>query len=166
MAEYEGISPVAAVLAVHSRHVSFLREALLRIRQDLERRSECHDRSKLRPEELPGFARINKAARREDHHRDCPYGSPEYKESLASEAGAVAHHYALNSHHPEFHESARKMGWLDLIEMVCDWNAAAKTYGNQDLRASIEVHRKRFNFTPEQWWLIEEVASFLEFYGA
>ena len=160
MANYDVVSPAAAVLAVHSRHVSFLRQALLRIRQEFELRSERHDRSKLQPEELPGFARINKAA------RDHPYGSPEYKESLASEKGTVAHHYALNSHHPEFHEADSAMGWLDLIEMVCDWNAAAKTYGKQDLRASIEVHRKRFDFTDEQWWLIEEVAAFLEIYGA
>lgn len=133
-ADYEDVSPAAAVLAVHGRHVSFLREALLRIRQELELRSE-------------------------------PYGSPQYKESLASEKGTVAHHYALNSHHPEF-EADAAMGWLDLIEMVCDWNAAAKTYGKQDLRASIEVHRNRFDFTDEQWWLIEEVAAFLEIYRA
>ena len=54
------------------------------------------------------------------------------------------------------------MGWLDIIEMVCDWRAAGVTYGlSGGLRESIKVHHKRFDFSAEQWWLIEQVAEFL-----
>jgi len=154
--DYEELSPGVAVVATHLRHVSHLREALLRIQQDLEARAERHDRSKLGPEELPGFARINRAA------REHPYGSDEYKDSLAREQCTVDAHYRGNSHHPEHHASDREMGFLDVIEMVCDWQAAAKTYGKGGLlEDSLEINRKRFDFSDEQWWLIEQVAGFL-----
>lgn len=151
------LPPEVAVLATQLSHVSHLREALLRIRQELELRSEVHDRSKLGPDELPGFARINQTA------RDHAYGSEEYASSLAAEKPTIDHHYAVNSHHPEhFHPNISLMGWLDIIEMVCDWKAAGATYGKTgSLKDSIEVHRKRFDFTKEQWWLIEQVAEFL-----
>lgn len=153
MADYEGIPPEVAMLATQLRHVCHVHEALQRIVHELERRALVHDRSKLSPEEFPGFARINATA------RNFPYGSPEYVASLRAERPTIERHTTNNSHHPEAHQPIKDMGFLDILEMVCDWYAAAATYGTSPM--DLAKQRGRFDWTPEQWWLIEQVASFL-----
>ncbi|MCP3961367.1 MAG: hypothetical protein GY719_26260 [bacterium] len=149
----------ANLIGSHLRHWAFVRLGLLKIRQDLERRGEEHDLSKLNPDdELAGFSRINATA------REHPYGSDEYKAALAAEQPTIASHYGANSHHPEHHRTPAEMGWLDLVEMVCDWKAAQMAYGRQSWSKSMQVNRGRWGgkFTAGQWWLIEQVAAFLD----
>ena len=141
-------------LALHNRHVE---GGLLLIRQELERRGHNHDTSKLTPEEFAGFSRINAAA------REFPYGSPEYKAGLDAERSVVDLHYSRNSHHPEHHE-LRKMGWLDIVEMVADWRAAWIAYGSQGTwEENLARQFMRYNeaFNDAQWWLVRQVAAFL-----
>jgi hypothetical protein len=156
MSDYEGITPEAAVLATMHRHLTFLKQGLMRIRHDLEQRGLMHDESKFSTNEFPGFTRINATA------REHPYGSKEYKDSLSAERATIDHHTSHNSHHPEFFDKPSDMGWLDIIEMVCDWSAANRAYGNTSWTKSLEINKNRFNFTEQQWWLIEQVARFLE----
>lgn len=160
MSDYEHIDSALAMLATQLRHVSHLQEAMLNIVHELELRSQRHDRSKLGPDELPGFARINAAA------RNHVFGSDEYRAALKVEKPTIDRHYASNSHHPEFHEPAKSMGWIDIIEMVCDWQAAGVTYGKiGSLRKSLEVQKDKLsdmNMSSHQWWLVEQVAEFLE----
>jgi hypothetical protein len=172
-ADYKGISPETALLATMERHVSHVRDSLARIRHELELRGIRHDRSKYSSEEFPGFARINATARRH------PYGSDEYKASLAAERPTVERHTRENSHHPEAHDERwrwpervsiiryEQMPWLDIIEMVCDWRAAWEAYGKQGTwEGNIVKQRERFPegeaFTEGQWWLIFEVADWLD----
>lgn len=176
MADYEGVTPSIAFLATYHRHVSHVQELLLLIRQDLERRALVHDRSKLSPEELPGFVRINATARQH------PYGSAEYRASLEAERPTVDLHTRSNSHHPEGHDAeglpgtpgmvagsygrAFHMGWLDLIEMVCDWRAAWLAYGSQGTWLE-NLQKQRARLVPEwlreeQWWLVDQVALWLD----
>lgn len=146
-------------LATIERHRDCLRLNVQRLVHELERRSLEHDLSKLSLDELEGFIRINAAA------REHPYGSDEYRSSMDSEkgpGGCIWHHFARNSHHPEYHATDRDMGFLDLIEMVLDWKAAADTYGKQTLRASLPHHGERFDFSAEQWWLIEQVVDWID----
>ena len=150
--------PTADVVASTVRHRAYVQRALLAIRQELERRALDHDLSKLDPDgELAGFARINATARQH------AYGSPAYKEALAAEESTVTAHYAANSHHPEHYESPAEMGPFDLIEMICDWWGATKGYaGRTPWPEVLEKQRERFDFTDHQWWMIENLAAWLE----
>lgn len=153
------VGDAVRALATIARHRDLVRANVQRLTQELERRAIVHDASKLSVDEVEGFVRINAAARAH------PYGSPEYVASMDSEkgpGGCITLHYARNSHHPEHHDCAAKMGFLDIIEMVLDWKAASDGYGKMTLRGSLPVHRGRFMFTTAQWWLIEQVVDFIE----
>jgi len=155
MAETDGVKALATIVA-HRDHV---RLNMLALTNELERRALQHDLSKLSPTELEGFVRINRAA------REHPYGSEEYRASMDAEkgpSGCITHHYERNSHHPEFFASPKDMGFLDIIEMVLDWKAASDTYGSMTLRGSLPHHRARFDFSDEQWWLIESVVAWID----
>jgi hypothetical protein len=152
---YDDVDPAIAMMATQSRHVTLLRRAMLGIRHQLEVRAEVHDLSKLGPEELPGFVRINATA------RNFAYGSAEYRASIRAEKPAVEHHQKSNSHHPEFHADLAAMPWLDIVEMVCDWWAASQTYGTTPWDEVLRVQKERWPWPPEQWWLIEQVSRSL-----
>lgn len=146
-------------LATLVSHVRFLRAGLLKVRQELETRSVVHDLSKLSMDEFDGFSEINATA------REHPHGSAKYKASMVAAkkpGGCIDRHFSRNSHHPEFHEFADIMGWLDIVEMVCDWNAAAQSYGTNTLREALPRFREQHGFSREQWWLIEQVIDFLD----
>ncbi|MCB1711409.1 MAG: hypothetical protein KDH96_02660 [Candidatus Riesia sp.] len=153
---------ILRVLNVLNKHRLMLQLNLKKVRDTLEDRAVVHDLSKYSEEELLGFAKINSVARK------YPYGSKEYKESM-KHSTCVATHYSKNSHHPEYADhldsegNPTKMGWLDIIEMVCDWKAANQTYGTTPWEDSVAINRNRFQkkFTKEQWWLIEQVIDFV-----
>lgn len=157
------------LLRSQTHHVRAVQCNLGRVIRELQRRRDEHDLSKMTPEEFPGFARINGVA------RNCEYGSDEYRSSLDAERGTIDRHCQHNDHHPEYHEmralglSAEAMPFLAIIEMVCDWRGAWEAYGKRTTwRASMEVQRQRFldcdmrRLSDEQWWLVEQVAQFLD----
>lgn len=151
----DGIRALATII----RHRDMVRLNVKKLTDELSTRALAHDLSKLMVDEIDGFVKINKAA------RENAYGSPEYEASFRAAkepGGCIALHFSRNSHHPEFHGHERDMGFLDLIEMVLDWKAASDTYGQNTLRGGLAVHRRRFEFEPEQWWLIEQVVDWIE----
>lgn len=161
-------------------HRAYLAEATGLVGAELERRACVHDLSKLKDDEFYGFSRINAAAR---IHK---FGSAEYQAGIDAERAVVDLHYLRNSHHPErpklagqaaeeqrglpddatyweAHGAAR-MTFLDVIEMVCDWYAAWKGYGDQRSWADssvLNLEKKGEHLSPEQRWLAEEVIVFL-----
>lgn len=139
-------------------HRDLVRLGLLALSQDLERRSLAHDLSKLSPDEFAGFSRINRIA------REHPFGSDEYRASMRLESETIRLHYSRNSHHPEHHPSPKEMGFLDIVEMVCDWRAAYLVYGSQGTwTENIQRQAERYgpSFTAAQWWLVEQVAEWV-----
>lgn len=170
----ENVNPIDAVLTLRTMiaHITHVRAGLERAADDLRRRSLLHDLSKLSADEFEGFTRINRAA------REHSYGSEEYRAGLRVEKPTIDLHYSRNSHHPEHHEAqlptwaephlcrAEAMGWLDLVEMVCDWRAAYLAYGSQGTwEENINRQRERYAqgewFSVGQWWLIEQVARWV-----
>lgn len=156
------VNPIDGVhlLRSYEIHCRYVKRGLERIGTDLSERAERHDDSKMFADEFDGFTRINKAA------REHPYLSPEYKAGLAAERSTIDLHYSRNSHHPEFHgeKSATKMGFLDIIEMVCDWRGAFLGYGSKgtwEENMARQRERYRLWFTKEQWWLVEQVSAFI-----
>ena len=145
-------------LTIH-RHRTFVRLALGTIVDNLNRRAEAHDLSKFEEDEFYGLVGINETA------REYPYGSEQYRASLqvaSADGGCLNKHYSRNSHHPEFHDNTEDMSFLDIIEMVCDWYSASKTYGQSSFVDAIPTHFKRFSFSSGQKWLILQVADCLQ----
>ena len=128
---------------------------------NLQNRLHMHDVSKLNDDEFEAvihYQRLDGLA----------YGSEEYKAKMDeirphTEKGWQLH-TQRNSHHPEHHENTADMGFLDIIEMVCDWKGANATYNTsgQTFREGAEMCIQRNNFTAEQKWLIYQLIDFLE----
>ena len=109
---------------------------------ELIKRGMAHDDSKLGPIEKPHFDRETPML------KELTYGSPEYKESLGRLQDALKHHYAANSHHPEFHkEGVNGMSLLDVVEMFCDWKAASER--NKGGKLNLEISFERFKFSKQ-----------------
>jgi Family of unknown function (DUF5662) len=150
------VDPGLALVASHLRHLQLVRAGLRAVVHDLERRAEIHDLSKMDPAgELPGYVRLSAAA---SQHA---YSSKGYRAAIEAEAPTVAAHYQANGHHPEHYPyDLSKMGWLDLIEMVADWWSACHARGGT-WSESLRIGLERWEWTPEQRWLIEQVGAFL-----
>lgn len=142
------------LLRSYGRHLMFVRLALKKVEQELERRAIVHDASKMLDDEYFGFSRINAAARINK------FGSPEYAENMKRERPTIDLHFSRNSHHPERH----MQGFLDVIEMVCDWWGARAGYDDpRSWEESVELNleTKGDLLTKNQLWLAREVADFL-----
>lgn len=169
-------SDAFGLLRSYSRHRDYVRLALTRVIHALEERAIEHDASKMLDDEFAGFARINAAARINK------FGSPEYAESMKRERATIDLHFARNPHHPErpslvagkdtepddfryFTKLADvQMGFLDVIEMVCDWWGARKGYDDpRSWMATVELNfaQKGKHLSAEQLWLARQVAAFL-----
>jgi hypothetical protein len=78
----------------HIRRVQIL---LLEVIHNLGNRAVAHDTSKLEEPEKTGFDTVT------DVLRGLTYGSDEYKAQLKKLQPCLGHHYANNSHHPEYY---------------------------------------------------------------
>jgi hypothetical protein len=100
-------------------HVRQVAERLKSVCTELRDRGYFHDASKFGPNEKPYFDKVTPKL------KTLTYGTDEYRASLREIKPALDHHYANNSHHPEFYPNGiAGMDLLDLIEMYCDWSAA------------------------------------------
>lgn len=122
-------------------HIAVVRGYLLTAAQLLMWRGHDHDLSKLEEPELSVFNEYTPKL------RDSTYGSDEYKGYLKGMGEGLAHHYAVNRHHPEHHENGiNDMTLLDVIEMLADWKAATLRHADGDLGKSIEMNAARFGY--------------------
>jgi hypothetical protein len=121
------------------QHIDVVRGYLNDVIMELIARGERHDQSKLQSPEREAFDEFTPKL------KELTYGSDEYKATLDAMSGALHHHYAANSHHPEhFGKGIDEMTLLDLIEMVCDWKAATERHDDGDIRRSLQVNAERF----------------------
>lgn len=126
------------------KHIRDVQLEVRRVVLDLLRRAFEHDASKLEEPELSVFNEYTPKL------RDSTYGSDEYKRFLKGMGEGLEHHYACNSHHPEHYEDGiRGMSLLDLIEMICDWQAATRRHADGDIFRSIEQNQERFGYSDE-----------------
>ena len=77
-------------------HIKKVRDNLFIIRHRLERRANIHDASKLEEPELSGYEGLSQAL------KGLTYGTPEHRAAFAPYKEIIQHHYANNSHHPEY----------------------------------------------------------------
>ena len=98
-------------------------------------RGRLHDASKLEEPEKSTFdSLIPQLA-------GVAYGSPEYEAAAERAKPGVEHHYRRNSHHPEHYGPAGVAGMdlFDLVEMVCDWMAAAEREPEDGVKLAYNV---------------------------
>ena len=123
------------------RHIIAVRLLLDSVITEINQRAIAHDASKLESPEKEMFEiwrpRLDELS----------VDSHEYKEALAQMGEGLAHHYRENRHHPEhFKDGIRGMNLIDLLEMVCDWEAAAARKGQA---VSMEWASKRFGISKD-----------------
>ena len=138
----------------HCREVGY---RLGEVIAELYARSIDHDLSKFDPSEFDAFVEATPKL------KSSVYGSEEYNRTLQDIAPALKHHYANNSHHPEFHRSGiLDMSLIDLIEMLCDWKAATARHSDGSLARSFEVNRDRFGIPSELYAILMNTAKQLD----
>lgn len=127
------------------QHIHQVQLRLDQVLQDLKRRLLFHDASKLQSPELEVYDRYEAELRAHD------YNTPGYWKVLRLMEPAIRHHYEHNSHHPEHYAGGvRGMSLLDLMEMLCDWDAAAQRRPQPMLLPdSIDLNQKRFGYSDE-----------------
>lgn len=127
------------LIAAHNNNVQ---NNLADVIANFAKRVANHDQSKYSPEELSlvtGKSALDKLE----------YNSSEYKDGLAKVQYGIDHHYANNNHHPEHYSDGIKgMTLLDLLEMACDWQAAAVEH-NSTFLESINRNVERFGLSIE-----------------
>jgi Family of unknown function (DUF5662) len=123
-------------------HILQVQRYLLRAIAELQRRLVEHDVTKLESPEREAYDLMTPRL------RSTPYGSDEYRATLREMKPAIQHHYEHNPHHPEAHaKGIAGMSLLDLVEMLCDWKAAAlRQPESLSLAKSIEVNQGRFGY--------------------
>lgn len=137
-------------------HIAQVRGLVLGVARDLIYRAHRHDRSKLEEPELEVFDRVTPRL------AESTYGSEKYKGFLADMGEGLAHHYAVNDHHPEhFKKGIEEMDLIQLTEMLCDWIAATRRHADGDIHRSIEQNAERFGYGDEIRNLLHRSADVL-----
>lgn len=109
--------------------------------RELQARSSVHDNSKLQEPEKSIFDLYTWRL------KNTIFGSPEYQAQLVGMGEGLKHHYANNSHHPEhFENGIAGMSLPDLVEMFCDWQAAAERHGKP---IDLDYLTHRFKIEPQ-----------------
>lgn len=135
-------------------HIAEVRTRLLEVAENLLRRADRHDASKLREPELSVFDEYTPKL------KDSAYGSPEYKAFLVGMGAGLEHHYEANDHHPEHHEGGiADMDLVQVIEMLADWKAATLRHADGDLDRSITQNAERFGYGAAMARLLRNTAT-------
>ena len=120
-------------------HINKVQWYVAEITVALGDRSMIHDRSKLEEPEKSGYDQlVTKLA-------DVEYGTDAYRATLKEAGPTIAHHYAVNTHHPEHYpDGIAGMSLLDVVEMLADWKAASERTKQGSIAASLTHNKKRF----------------------
>jgi hypothetical protein len=125
--------------------------------ENLKNRGVIHDASKLQNPEKEIFEKYTKCL------KETTYGSPKYDSYLKEMHVALEHHYACNSHHPQFFKNGIDgMSLLDIMEMFCDWKAATERHADGNLSKSIKHNEKRFAISEQLIKIFQNTQKELE----
>jgi hypothetical protein len=123
------------------KHKEFVATLMRNLAEELIRRGAEHDSTKFESPEKEYFDEYTPKL------ANCTYGSDEYKRFLMELKPALDHHYANNSHHPEyFPEGIKGMDLIDLVEMIADWYASSMWHNDGNIIKSIELNKGRFKY--------------------
>lgn len=136
-------------------HIALVQKWMKDFTYILEGRAKVHDQSKLKnPAEKAMFDKWTPELKKRE------FGSPEYKEALEQMGEGLRMHYEANEHHPEhFTNGIAGMTLYNLIEMVCDWMAAAERKGSP---VDMDYLQERFQISPQLRSIIENTFDELD----
>ncbi len=143
----------------HIRYVQYLMQLVI---ERLLTKAREHDRTKLESPEKEVMDQFTPRL------KGMTYDSPEYRKCLEEmkETGFLKHHYGNSTHHPEsFKGGIEGMGLIDLVEMLCDWVAAARRHDDGDPLVSLERNIKRFNIDPQLASILKNSITFFSYNG-
>ena len=107
-------------------------------------RGILHDYSKFSTFEARGFGEELPKL------RESSYGEADYHALLEHTQPILTHHYRYNRHHPEhFPDGYTNMSLLDIVEMLCDWQASVKKHQDGDIVKSIDYCQQRFGMSDD-----------------
>lgn len=126
------------------KHIKRVSQLLTETATELIRRANVHDNSKLLSPEKEGFDEYTPKLAK------VTYGSEEYKGFLDKLKPSLDHHYAHNSHHPEYYKGGvDDMNLFDVIEMFMDWKAAGERHEDGNIFKSIDHNKVRFKMSDQ-----------------
>ncbi|MCP4401672.1 MAG: hypothetical protein GY801_30775 [bacterium] len=107
-------------------------------------RGLIHDSSKFSTLEAEGFGECLPKL------RESSYGERDYQDLLDQTQAILNHHYTHNRHHPEhFQHGYSEMDLIDVVEMLCDWQASIKKHQDGNIITSIEYCKQRFDMSED-----------------
>ena len=125
-------------------HVSEVKEHLEEFVGELKKRGHAHDRTKFQQLEFDAFVSTR------EKFKKANYGSKEYKECTDAIKPAVDHHYQNNRHHTGYHKNGiNDMTLIDVVEMICDWRAAARRSPDKTFKDTLEYAYKKYGVEPQ-----------------
>lgn len=135
------------------KHSLRVGQLIRQARDEISDRSYEHDASKLVEPELEIFNEFTPKL------KTSTYGSDEYKGFLVEMGAGLAHHYAVNRHHPEhFPNGIDGMTLVDLVEMLADWKAATERHDDGSLTRSLVIQKDRFGISDQLAVILENTA--------
>lgn len=131
-------------------------------REEAMKRAEDHDASKYGEIERPLYIWLTHFHRmNHDKGRKSKWTYPKGLESKVREASK--HHITVNKHHPEAHKDVNDMTDLDILEMVCDFQAMSDELAQGSCRKWVDDNLDRkWNFDQEHKDKIYEYIKLLE----
>ena len=138
-------------------HINQVQYYLNKASFELVNRGKVHDASKLKEPEKSYFDRIAGTV------GDLAYGSPEYKAFIDENLKpALEHHYANNSHHPQYYEDGiNDMSLFDIMEMFFDWKASGERTKGGNIYKSIDINQARFGISKQLTRILINTAKYL-----
>ena len=131
-------------------HVSEVQENLEIVAGELKQRGFAHDRTKLQELEFDAFVSTR------DRFKKSNYGTPEQEALIKEQKSAIDHHYKNNRHHTGYHKNGiDDMTLVDIIEMICDWRAAARRNPDKKFKDTLEYAYKKYKIDDQLTKIIE-----------
>lgn len=126
-------------------HIQLVQSFIENLREHLYRRGWMHDLSKLEEPEKSLYDEFKPKI--QEVELEYGYGSPQYEKLIKELEPAFQHHFSNNRHHPEYFENGiNGMTLIDLVEMFCDWKAAASRYNKSP---NIKANQRRFGMSDQ-----------------
>lgn len=137
-------------------HIKRVSDLMSMAASELLERARLHDQSKLHSPEKELFDEMTPKL------ANMKYGSDEYAECLRELKPARDHHYANNTHHPQYYEDGVDgMNLFDILEMFLDWKAATERTKDGDIGESIKFNAVRFGMSDQLCKIMENTLAWL-----
>lgn len=120
------------------KHKKSVREKLLFLSEELRKRAEEHDNSKLQFPEIEWLIEMDKEQRYQ-------YGTKEYFDKMNRWKKFFIHHYTQNRHHPDhFSNGIDDMNLVDITEFLVDIVSYYEVLQVHDGEKVLDDQEKRF----------------------